>query len=79
MLKPMLRAISLLVCMGAALNVSANDSTATLGAGGIVFDKTDAIAMDTHSNNPEKGSILSPRYVDFTTKADLHVMFMHKF
>jgi hypothetical protein len=46
MLKPMVRALSLLVCLGAAFSASANDSTATLGAGGIVFDKTDAISMD---------------------------------
>ena len=43
--KPMMRALGLLLCLGGAA-VSANDSVATLGAGGLVFTKTEAIAME---------------------------------
>ena len=43
--KPMMRALGLLLCLGGAA-ASANDSVATLGAGGLVFTKTEAIAME---------------------------------
>ncbi len=43
--KPMIPALGLLLCLGGAA-ASANDSVAAIGAGGIVFNKTDAIAME---------------------------------
>lgn len=44
--KAMRGTVGLLLCLGGTPLVSANDSTAALGAGGLVFTKTDAIAME---------------------------------
>jgi hypothetical protein len=43
----MVWAFGLLLGVGGALAASANDSVAAIGAGGIVFNKTDDIAMET--------------------------------
>jgi hypothetical protein len=44
--KAMSGAVGLLLCLGGTPLVSANDSVAAFGAGGLVFTKTDAIAME---------------------------------
>jgi len=70
--KAMRGAVGLLLCLGGTPLVSANDSTAALGAGGLIFTKTDAIAMEQEDLFISEDKIRVAYVFRNTTKQDIN-------